>query len=248
LGARVNEFLVKALREAKQNSSWIAPNEPYERAVQDFVDRILNPDSAFLPDFRAFRKKLAAYGARNGLSQVILKIASPGVPDFYQGSELWQLSLVDPDNRRPVNYQRRREMLDTLRRRESEDRIALIRGLAADPICDETKLFVTYKALDFRRSNPGLFARGAYLALPVRGAHAAHVCAFARRGPDRWAVAIAPRWLAGLTDWADTEVVPPEGAPEEWQDVVTGLIPASWRVADLLREFPVALLSVGQLV
>jgi (1->4)-alpha-D-glucan 1-alpha-D-glucosylmutase len=246
-GVRMKEFLVKALREAKQNSSWIAPNEPYERAVQDFVDRVLTEDSAFLPDFRAFQKTLARYGARNGLSQVILKIASPGVPDFYQGSELWQLSLVDPDNRRPVNYQRRMEMLDTLRRRESEDRIALIRELAAEPVRDETKLFVTHKALDFRRSNPELFARGEYLALPVRGARAAHVCAFARRGQDRWAVTIAPRWLAGLTDWADTEVVRPEGAPEDWQDVLTGLIPASWRVGDLLGEFPVALL-VGQLV
>jgi (1->4)-alpha-D-glucan 1-alpha-D-glucosylmutase len=245
LGARVNEFLVKALREAKQNSSWLAPNEEYERAVQTFVERILTPDSPFLGDFREFQKKLVVYGARNGLSQLLLKIASPGVPDFYQGTELWQLSLVDPDNRRPVDYARRLAMLDSLRRRDSEDRIGLIRELASDPGRGETKLFVTYKALDFRRAHRDLFARGDYLPLPVRGERSAHVCAFARVQPGQWAVAVAPRWLVGLTEWSDTEVMLPPGAPQEWQDALTTLIPRSWRVGDLLRDFPVALLASG---
>src|SRR5207253_8946078 len=99
-------------------------------------------------------------------------IASSGVPDFYQGAELWQFSLVDPDNRRPVDYSRRMALLDTLRRRESEDRIALIRELAADPTRDEMKLFVTYRSLDFRQANHDLFARGEYLPLTVLGAGA----------------------------------------------------------------------------
>jgi len=239
---RMKEFITKALREAKQNSSWIAPQEDYERAVQDFLDQILAVDSPFLPDFRDFQKTLALYGVRNGLSQLLLKITCPGLPDFYQGSELWQLNLVDPDNRRRVDYPKRIAMLETLRRRDSEDRIGLIRELAGDPPRDELKLFVTYKALEFRRANQKLFARGAYFPLTVRGACAAHVCAFARREESSWAVTIAPRWMARLTDWADTEIVPPQNAPTEWQDALTGLIPASWRMTDLLREFPVKLL------
>src|SRR5204863_9749445 len=131
--ARIDEFLVKALREAKQNSSWIAPHEEYEHAVQEFVARILADEDCFMPDFLRLHTAVARHGARNGLGQVLLKIASPGVPDFYQGTELWHFSLVDPDNRRPVDYKRRTSMLEELRRRDAEDRIALIRDLAADP-------------------------------------------------------------------------------------------------------------------
>jgi (1->4)-alpha-D-glucan 1-alpha-D-glucosylmutase len=239
---RVKEFLRKALREAKQNSSWIAPQESYEDAVLEFVDRILAEDSPFRADFRAFQAEIAREGARNGLSQVVLKICSPGVPDFYQGCELWQLTLVDPDNRRPVDYKRRVALLDSLRKREAEDPVALVRALAAGPLLDETKLFVTWKGLELRKANLPLFARGAYVPLEARGACEKHVCAFARRLGDTWAAVVAPRWTGRLADWGDTELVRPEGAPGEWRDAITGLVPASWRLADLLAEFPVALL------
>jgi (1->4)-alpha-D-glucan 1-alpha-D-glucosylmutase len=243
--ARVKEFLVKALREAKQNSSWIAPHEAYEHAVQEFVDRILEDGSEFLGDFRQFQPVLARHGARNALSQVILKIAAPGVPDFYQGAELWQLNLVDPDNRRPVDYKRRIGMLESLKHREAADRIALIRGLAANPEQEEMKMFVTFKALQCRKAYAHLFARGAYLPLRPTGARADHVCTFARRLDDRWLVTVAPRWTANLDDWADTEIPLPEGAPNEWKDELTGLITASRRVADLLAEFPIAMLMAA---
>ena len=121
--ARIDEFLSKALREAKQNSSWIDPREEYEKAVKEFAARLLADEDRFLPDFHEFQSDLARRGARNSLSQLLLKIAAPGVPDFYQGSELWQFSLVDPDNRRPVDYKRRIAMLESLRRRETEDRL-----------------------------------------------------------------------------------------------------------------------------
>lgn len=242
---RLQEFVVKALREAKQSSSWIAPHEEYERAVVEFVGRILEDDSPFAADFREFQKRLAPAGARNSLGQLVLKIASPGVPDFYQGTELWQLTLVDPDNRRPVDYKRRAALLESLRRRESEDRIGLVRELAADPLQDEMKLFVTWRALEFRKSQRELFAQGTYLPLETHGALAAHVVAFARHLKDRWAVAVAPRWTTGVTDWAGTEIVKPSGAPSEWRDVLTGLIPSSWRLRELLQEFPVALLAAG---
>jgi (1->4)-alpha-D-glucan 1-alpha-D-glucosylmutase len=165
------------------------------------------------------------------------------VPDFYQGAELWQLSLVDPDNRRPVDYKRRMALLENLRRRESEDRIALIRELAANPLQDEIKLFVTYKALEFRKANRELFARGEYLPLRASGEFAANVCAFARRLGDRWTLVVAPRWMSQVSDWADTRVELPQRAPASWRDVLTGLIPSGWRVAELLAEFPVAMLS-----
>ncbi|HEV3330754.1 MAG TPA: malto-oligosyltrehalose synthase [Bryobacteraceae bacterium] len=242
---RVKEFVVKALREAKLNTSWIDPQQEYECAVQGFVERIVGEGSPFLADFHDLRETLARSGARNGLGQVLLKIASPGVPDFYQGCELWQLSLVDPDNRRPVDYQRRRAMLDQLLKRESEDQIALIRDLARNPTRDEIKLFVMYRALGCRRTNPELFARGDYIPLHASGAHAAHICAFARRWEDKWAVVIAPRWTSRLTDWGNTEILAPPAASETGQDALTGLIPVSWRVEDLLREFPLGLV-LGQ--
>jgi (1->4)-alpha-D-glucan 1-alpha-D-glucosylmutase len=242
---RMSEFLLKAIREAKQNSSWIAPHEEYERGVQAFAAGIMADQERFLPDFLEFQARLARHGARNGLGQLLLKIASPGVPDFYQGTELWQFSLVDPDNRRPVDYQRRTTMLEDLRRRESEDRIGLIRALAGDPQRNEMKMWVTCKALAFRKGHRELFARGDYLPLAARGAHAAHVVAFARRLERDWAVVAVPRWTSRVADWEDTEIIAPAGAPREWTDALTGIIPASWRMADLLREFPVALLGTS---
>jgi (1->4)-alpha-D-glucan 1-alpha-D-glucosylmutase len=242
---RLNEFLTKALREAKQNSSWIAPQEEYERAVQEFAARILADGECFLPDFEALQAIVARFGVRNSLAQLVLKIAAPGVPDFYQGTELWQFSLVDPDNRRPVDYQRRSAMLEELRRRENEDRLALVQELAAEPARDEMKLWVTYRGLAFRKRHGELFARGEYLPLAAAGCQARNVIAFARRLEDEWAVAIAPRWTSQFEDWGDTEIALPADAPGEWADVLTGLTPASWRVADVLKEFPVALLAAG---
>jgi len=238
---RVKEFLLKAVREAKLNSSWISPHEAYERALDSFVDRILASESPFLADLREFQQRIAALGARNGLSQLLLKITSPGEPDFYQGGELWQFSLVDPDNRRPVDYKRRITLLEELRRREASDRIGLVRELAASPLLDEMKLFVTYKGLEFRRANRELFARGEYIPLKSRGRFASNVCALARRMESRWTVVVAPRWMSRVDEWGDTEIELPEGAPGEWRDELTGLIPASWQLGDLLAEFPVAL-------
>ncbi len=238
---RVQEFLVKALREAKQNSSWVSPHENYERAVLDFVQRILQEDSKFVTDLRELQRRLAIFGARNGLAQLLLKIASPGVPDFFQGTEFWQLTLVDPDNRRPVDYRRRIEVLDSLRRRVAEDRIKLVRELAAEPQRDEVKMFVTYRALEFRKSNRALFARGEYIPLAVQGACAAHVIAFARKFDRQWAVVVAPRWASRVHDWGDTELVMPEGAPAEWTDAITGLAAGSWKIQQLLAEFPVGM-------
>src|SRR5262249_10239656 len=147
----------------KLHSSWIAPHEAYEKAVEVFLDRILAGDTPFRADFLEFQRLLARLGAVNSLGQLVMKIGSPGVPDFFQGAELWQLSMVDPDNRRPINYERCRALLEDLRRREADDPGRLVRELAADPLQDEMKLYVTYRALVFRKSERELFARGEYL-------------------------------------------------------------------------------------
>ncbi len=240
---RVKEFLVKALREAKQNSSWIEPQEEYERAAQQFVERILTGDSPFLADFRQFQSTVARYGANNGLAQLLVKIAAPGIPDFYQGTELWSFTLVDPDNRRPVDYRKRRALLDGLRRRGAEDPQTLLRELQADPQQDEAKLYLMFKGLEFRKANADLFARGEYLAMAARGAAADHVCAFARHLNGDWAVAVAPRWTSRIEGWGDTQLPLPHRGP--WRNVLSGAPVRSDRVEELLSDFPVALLAVA---
>jgi len=234
---RVKEFLTKALREAKRHSSWMEPHSNYEEALHTFTESILAPGRAFRSDFLAFQERISWYGALNGLSQVLLKIASPGVPDFYQGCELWNFTMVDPDNRRPVDYRKRIAMLESLKAREAQDRRALVRSLAADPRQDEAKLYCTYKALEFRRARSELFAQGDYTPLAVTGPKANHLCAFARGGG---VVALTPRWQARLGSWEDTTCELPEG---EWVNVFTAAPAPSHRVADLLRDFPVALLE-----
>jgi (1->4)-alpha-D-glucan 1-alpha-D-glucosylmutase len=128
-----------------------------------------------------------------------------------------------------------------LRRRMAEDRIGLVRELAADLQRDEVKMFVTHRALEFRKANRELFARGEYMPLEVQGSCAGHVVAFARKLGEHWAVVVAPRWTSRVHDWGDTEIVMPDGAPGEWTDAITGLVASNWRVKELLAGLPVGL-------
>jgi (1->4)-alpha-D-glucan 1-alpha-D-glucosylmutase len=253
---RVKEFMVKAAREAKVHSSWLAPDAEHEEALRNFIDQILSPShESFLSSFQDFQKEIAFHGTFNALAQVLLKITAPGVPDFYQGTEIWNLSLVDPDNRRPVNYALRTSLLETLKRREAEDQAALLNELVEHWEQPGIKLYLTYKALEFRRSNPDLFQTGDYLPLPAEGCGKQHVCAFARRCGDRWAVTAVPRLTTGLqcrppdlrsTDWRDTVLLLPDAAPARWRDVLTGaVIQVAPGVAlqSLLGAFPVSLLE-----
>ncbi len=198
---RIKDYMLKAMREAKVNTSWINPNALYEDACMIFVDLILSTvkDNQFLKEFNIFREKTTWYGMLNSLSQVLLKIASPGVPDFYQGTELWNFSLVDPDNRRPVDYRQRMEMIDHLKRREKEIPLsALAKSLMADMENGMVKLYLIYKTLCYRRGKRELFERGEYLPLEVMGEKAENVCAFARRiGNERTIIAV-PRFFASL--------------------------------------------------
>lgn len=234
---RIGEYMVKAVREAKVNSSWINPNTAYEEALTAFIDKLLSntPGNEFLKNFRPLLEMTARCGAFTSLSQTLLKIASPGVPDFYQGTELWDLTLVDPDNRRPVDFRSRSGALEWIIGREGEiGRAELARELTASWEDGRIKLWLTCKALNFRRENRELFESGDYLPLEASGEKERHVCAFARRRNGKSAIVVAPRFFATLVPepgtlpcgegiWGEAFLVMPEEAPgSRFRNVFTG--------------------------
>src|SRR5437764_2427969 len=156
---RLVKATLKSMREARMNTNWISPNIAYENAVVDFIGDVLNPERSgiFFESFLPFQERIAAMGVHNTLVQTVLKLTSPGVPDLYQGCELWDLSLVDPDNRRPVDYGLRQRLLAELRRRVGDGKqlAALARELIAAKEDGRVKLFVTTRALHCRREHPG---------------------------------------------------------------------------------------------
>ena len=216
--SRIQQYMNKALKEAKLHTSWISADEEYERAVNEFIARILerSEENQFLREFAPFQKRIACAGVFNSLSQMLLKMTAPGVPDFYQGTEVWNLSLVDPDNRRPVNYERNRELLDSIKAREAENPTAFVDELMREPEDDRLKLYLTRRALKFRQAEQKLFARGSYVPLRALGARARHAISFARRLDEKEAVIIAGRFFTRL---CDIEAQAPLG-PGAWRDTV----------------------------
>jgi (1->4)-alpha-D-glucan 1-alpha-D-glucosylmutase len=249
---RLQLALVKSWREAKLYTSWSQPDVEYENAIADFVTTILTPvaENRFLPDFVQFQSRVAASSVYVSLSQTLLRLTSPGIPDTYQGSELWDLSLVDPDNRRPVDFTQRQALLAGNGHRVPPD-------LLADWPTGEVKQFVTQKALCCRRDYADVFRAGDYIPLAAAGRQADHVVAFARHSGMAWVIAVAPRFPVALAKtaapvgkrvWADTELTFPQVAPRRWRNLFTGEdleIAATGRagVAALLGRFPVALLT-----
>jgi (1->4)-alpha-D-glucan 1-alpha-D-glucosylmutase len=201
---RIKACMIKSIREAKINTSWVNPRPAYEDAVSRFVDAILAPsarDNAFLIDFEAFGKKISFCGMVNSLSQTLLKITSPGVPDFYQGTEVWNLSLVDPDNRRPVDYAMRRRMLHELKASEKE---AARKEIAANLLGNwkdgRIKMYVTYKALNFRKGYDQQLERSCYTAVETNGPRAGNVFAFSRYTDGFDMIVAVPRLIAGFVE------------------------------------------------
>jgi (1->4)-alpha-D-glucan 1-alpha-D-glucosylmutase len=266
---RIENYMLKAIREAKQNTSWINQNTEYETAVSSFVKKLLKPgaQNRFLNDFVLFQHRVARIGLWNGLAQTLLKLTCPGVPDIYQGNELWDLSLVDPDNRRPVDYARREQMLQSIRSRESDPG-----GLTAGPFLESPedgriKLYLLWKTLGLRRQHPDLFQEGEYLPLAVEGAKANHVVAFARKSETSSVLVVAPRLVAGLLNdidvnvppigprvWEDTHILIPFcSCSEKYRNVFTGEVLDLEKsdgyekiaVSKVLAEFPVALCFLG---
>ncbi|MFH1702477.1 MAG: malto-oligosyltrehalose synthase [Nitrospirota bacterium] len=263
---RIKDYMLKSVREAKVNSSWISPNTIYEDGMIFFIDRILNPlsDNQFLKEFEVFQKKISHYGMFNSLSQTLLKITSPGVPDFYQGTEIWDFSLVDPDNRRPVDYEIRKKMFEEIKRNEAEVPLSrLAKDLTLNKENGMIKLYLTYKALNYRRENRELFEKGEYMALEVMGEKANNVCAFARRLAEKRIVVVVPRYFTRLIPqqgslpfgeevWKDSFVVVPyaeEGI--KYRNVFTGEIVMTKKyneaiilsLSEIFTNFPVALME-----
>ncbi|HEX7813476.1 MAG TPA: malto-oligosyltrehalose synthase [Burkholderiales bacterium] len=217
---RIQAYMLKALREAKVESSWINPNADYEAATRSFVDAVLSDSgrNLFLEDLREVLAPIAWLGMLNSLSLVLIKLTSPGVPDIYQGNELWDLSLVDPDNRRPVDYALRRELLAGLMQTGSRGMRAA--DLFARPADGRAKLYYTWRLLALRREWPDVFLLGDYTPIQAEGTHKAHVVAYARRHADRGIIAIGGRLFAtlGITQsalpcgeavWKDTRIALP---------------------------------------
>jgi (1->4)-alpha-D-glucan 1-alpha-D-glucosylmutase len=229
--------MMKAIKEAKAHTSWTDPDEEYEDAVKRFVHAIFDRDSnaEFLTDVDRFVHRVARAGLWNALARTLLHLTVPGTPDTYQGDELWNYALVDPDNRRPVNYQHRREFLRELGpvNADAEARAAVLSRLADDPADPRLKLLIVRQALRVRRAMPELFAAGDYLPLTATGACADHLFAFARRRGTEAAITVVPRLVIPLVRgerrrvtgdaWGDTRVtVPPEMADRVWRSVLTG--------------------------
>jgi (1->4)-alpha-D-glucan 1-alpha-D-glucosylmutase len=256
---RLEQYVIKSLREAKVHSTWIGPNEAYEQAVAAFARAILKPSpaNAFLHDFLPFQERIAQLGLYNSLSQVVLKVAAPGVPDFYQGTELWDLSLVDPDNRRPVDYTQRARLLDELDRLAACDRTQLARELVRTRTDGRVKLHAVATGLRFRRDHATLFAEGGYAPVQASGDQRDHVFAFARRTAEEEVIAVVPRLVAqllrdsdtppvGPAVWTDTTLHVPD-ADRTYHHLFTGQVIRAQgdgvRVAEVLADFPVALLA-----
>jgi (1->4)-alpha-D-glucan 1-alpha-D-glucosylmutase len=265
---RTQEYTRKVLHEAKVHTSWINPDPAYDAAVSQFIARILDPKAApnFLGDFRAFQHEVSHFGLFSALSQVLLKTAAPGVPDTYQGTEIWDFSLVDPDNRRPVDFARRRQMLADLDERvEAAGRRLphLAEELTRTKEDGRIKLYVLSRVLRYRREHPGLLSAGAYVPLECVGAKAEHAFAFLRQQGEEAALVVAPRLYRRLLDaetklplgrdvWQDTELVlPKEVAQASWRNLFTGetLQPGATQrgpalpLAEIVAHFPVALLT-----
>ena len=258
---RIERYLVKVVREEKAVSSWLNPNDEYEAAFTAFARALLTPSGnrRFLAAFLPFQREVAWFGRLNALGQTLLKLTAPGVPDVYQGCEFWDLSLVDPDNRRPVDFAARRAALATLEAAAASGLEALSR-LAVDQLAHledgRFKQFLIWRVLAHRRQHEALFRDGAYLPLTVAGQRAEHVCAFARRHGEDCSVVVVPRLVRTLLGgeailpdgktWRDTFVDVGSVAGAAWEDVFTGSrVQAKGGrlpVAEVLGRLPVALL------
>jgi (1->4)-alpha-D-glucan 1-alpha-D-glucosylmutase len=260
---RIKVYVVKAVREAKVHTAWLQPDMEYEEACVSFVESILVPkeSNAFLQEFKPFQVNVAHYGVFNSLSQTLLKITAPGVPDFYQGTELWDLNLVDPDNRRPVDFGLRVQHLREVRRRIETGVLELIQELLEMKEDGRVKLFLIVQALNARKMSAHIFQKGAYNPLAVTGRFRKHLIAFARHDASAWSVTVVPRFLTVLVEygglplgpevWQDTGVILPEPAPSLWRNMLTGQVLSGdqtlW-AGEIFQHFPVALLmseSVG---
>ncbi len=264
--ARLEAYVIKAIREAMVHTRWTRPNTAHERAVVGFLKALVAParGNIFLDDFLKFQRKVALYGMLNGLAQVLVKMTSPGVPDVYQGCDLWDLRLVDPDNRGPVDFTLRAALLDEIEKRSKQDPLPLARELVQNWHDGRIKLYLIWRILNLRRKYPRVFLDGQFLTMNTAGRRKANLIAYARRRGNTWIMTVVPRWLArskappdlsGLHGfWLGSHIALPRNAPRSWLNVLTGeTVETSRRRAptlplpEVFRNLPVAvLIGVGR--
>lgn len=262
---RLEQYMLKAVREAKLFSSWLNPNQDYERALLDFISRCLGnaENTAFIEDFRDFERKLRPAGLCNALAQTLLLLTAPGVPDIYQGNERWSFALVDPDNRRAVDFAFASNLLDKLEKAMGYDRPALLKALQLHLEDGRIKQFVVNQTLRFRMQHSALFREGDYLKIACRGDLADHLVAFARQQGPTFCLIVVPRLTLSLLepagrllsaiDWGDTWLALPQHAPRHYRELFSQMSlqaetdSGSQRlnVGDILAHFPLALLSAS---
>jgi malto-oligosyltrehalose synthase len=248
---RIDAYLQKALREAKRHTGWAAPSTDYEEAAQSFSADFLSLERKSKESFEKFFAKVADYGILNSLSQAVVKMTAPGVPDVYQGTELWDLSLVDPDNRRPVDYEKRALWLTELK----ED--ADIQELWASRYDGKIKLWMQHLLLQERKKHAEAYKSGLYLPLEVKGKYADHILAYARKGVDSSTIVVVPLNIAGICEaeqvdmfsinWKNTRIEIPAGAPENWTHLFSkekGKTKSGIKVEDIFKDFPLAVLKL----
>jgi (1->4)-alpha-D-glucan 1-alpha-D-glucosylmutase len=254
---RIKDYVIKAIREAKVHTAWLKPDTTYEDSFLSFIDGILDSSSEnkFIDIFLPFQKKVAHYGVFNSLSQTLLKITSPGIPDFYRGTELWDLNLVDPDNRGPVDFTERYRYLNEIVVKEKGDNIKLLEELNSKTEDGRIKLFLIYRSLKVRNDRKDFFQDSDYIPLVVRGKFKDHVVSFARKKGKIWSITVVPRLLVSLVNedefpvgervWQDTHILLPKESPDAWKDALTDKLIKSASilgVGNILEHFPVSLL------
>lgn len=254
---RINGYMLKAMREAKENTSWSNQNQEYEGCVTDFVTSAMQ-NQAFLADFIPFQQKISHFGMLNSLSQTVIRLTAPGVPDTYQGCETWQFNLVDPDNRRHVDYRNREAMLRKLQESDESDPAKYLGDLSSTMSDGRAKIFVCWKLLGLRQMMPDLFRSGTYAPVHIEGPRTEHVIAYRRVLAGEQIVVIVPRWCAKLLDfttqmpfgkaaWKQTAIELSD-VEVEYQEVFSGSVhriegPGAFlQIASVLQHFPVAVL------
>jgi (1->4)-alpha-D-glucan 1-alpha-D-glucosylmutase len=263
---RIQNYMLKALREAKVHTNWIEPDTGYENAVIKFVAKILepSPSNQFLADFKTLNSLVASCGMYNSLSQVVIKAFSPGVPDIYQGNEVFAFNLTDPDNRVPVDFERCNNLLNDLKKdmAHNKEPARLAQALSSDTDKDRLKLYIMWRSLNYRRDNPMLFTEGEYIPLHAEGTKKNNLCAFAWQKDEQRLIVVVPRLVAGLTGktgkaptgvevWGNTHLIlPDKPGGSRYSNIFTGehlntsgdKEPALL-LTDVLNNFPVAVLT-----
>lgn len=253
---RIKDYLQKALREAKVHSDWAQPDEKYEEETIGFALKLVANEAIFRKTFDTFSRKITDFGIVNSLVQTTLKFTCPGIPDIYQGCELWDLSMVDPDNRRPVDFGQRESLLDEIDTMETEAS-TFFPLLWEKRLQGHIKLWLTRRLLAIRKEAPALFEKGSYIPLEIKGFYKEHIFAFARKYQQNLYLVAVPLYLAALCkeqncdlekiDWKDTAIILPEEMPPVWEHLLIRelKIPSSREISvnSIMNTFPAAILK-----